>query len=88
MGKRQKDMCPFGYWRAREHEQCTKIYKNMYEKSLRDMCLFSYCRAKESNSDCTGVNFIKVWRPTKKGCVEVRSLSRLTLKKIYVGLKG
>ena len=62
MGKRQKDMCPFSYWRARE----VNSEGHVYGKRQKDMCPFSYWRAREANSECTGVvNFIKVQRQKK-----------------------
>ena len=63
MGKRQKDMCPFNYWRGREgNSECTGVV-NVFKvrrqkdicmgKSKRDMCPLSYWSV---------VNVIKVWR--------------------------
>ena len=77
MGKSQKDMCPFSYWRARErNSECTgvvnviKVRKQKdicMGKSQKDMCPFSYWRARERNSESTGVvNFMKVRRQQKK----------------------
>ena len=52
MGKRQKDMCPFNYWRAREgNSECTgvvNVFKGRRQKDIcmgksqKDMCPFSY----------------------------------------------
>ena len=63
MGKRQKDMCPFSYWRAREgNPECTGVVTVIkvrrqkdicMGKSQKDMCPFSYWSV---------VNVIKVWR--------------------------
>ena len=75
MGKRQKDMCPFSYWRAREgNPECTGVVnviivrrqKDIYKaKSQKDMCPFSYWRARKGNSECTG-KFVKVWKQKRK----------------------
>ena len=64
MGKRQKDMCPFNYWRAREgNSECTDVVNvfNVWRqkdicmgKRQKHMCSFRYWRATEENSDCTG----------------------------------
>ena len=51
MGKSQKNMCPFSYWRVRE----TNSEGHMYGKKQKDMCPFSYWRVREANSECTGV---------------------------------
>ena len=67
MGKRQKDMCPFNYWRGREgNSECTEVV-NVFKvrrqkdicmsKSKRDMCPFSYWIV---------VNVIKVQRQRQK----------------------
>ena len=63
MGKRQKDMCPFSYWRAREGISEGTDVVNVINvprqkdtclcKSPNDMCPFSYWSV---------VNVIKVWR--------------------------
>ena len=52
MGKRQKDMCPFRYWRSREdNSECTGVVNVVkvqrqkdicVGKSRKDMCPFSY----------------------------------------------
>ena len=56
MGKRQKDMCPFNYWRAREgNSECTGVV-NVFKKVIRmgkSYCPFSYW---------SFVNVIKVQR--------------------------
>ena len=73
MGKSQKDMCPFSYWRARERNSESTGVVNFIKvrrqkhicigESQKDMCPFSYWRAREANSESTDVvNFIKVWR--------------------------
>ena len=64
MGKRQKNMCPFSYWKAREgNSECTGVVNVIkvrrqkdicVGKSQKDMCPFSYWRAREENSECTG----------------------------------
>ena len=64
MGKRQKDMCPFSYWRAREGNSegtgvvnVIKVWRQKdicMGKSQKDMCPFRYCEAREENSECTG----------------------------------
>ena len=64
MGKSQKDMCPFSYWRAREgNSECTGVVSVIkvrrqkdicMTKSQKNMCPFSYWRAGEENSECTG----------------------------------
>ena len=74
MGKRQKDMCSFSYWSARERNSEFTGVVNFWRqqdicmgKSQKDMCPFSYLRAREANSESIGVvNFIKVWRQIKK----------------------
>ena len=52
MGKRQKDICPFSYWRGREgNSECTGVVNVIkvqrqkdicMDKSQKDMCPFSY----------------------------------------------
>ena len=63
MGKRQKDMCPFSYWSARErNSECTgvvNVIKVRRQKDIcmgkrrKDMCPFSYWSV---------FNVIKVWK--------------------------
>ena len=77
MGKRQKDKCPFSYWRAREGNSESTVVVNFIKvwrqkdicvgKSQKDMCPFSYWRAREANSESIGVfSFIKVRRQKQK----------------------
>ena len=84
MGKSQKDMCSFSYWRAREgNSESTGVvnFINVQRqkdicmgKSQKDMCPFSYWSAGEANSESTGVvNFIKVRRQKKMICISPSS---------------
>ena len=61
MGKMEKDMCPFSYWRAKEvNSECTgvvNVIKVWRQKDIcmgenqKDICSFSYWRVREGNSE-------------------------------------
>ena len=41
MGKRQKDMCPFSYWRARErNSECTGVINVIKVLRQKDICMY------------------------------------------------
>ena len=75
MGKSQKDMCPFRYWRAREgYSECTDVVNVIKVRRKKDICM-----GKSQNVTCVHffgeqerefqnaqVNFIKVRRQKKK----------------------
>ena len=77
MGKSQKDMCPFNYWRAREENpECTGVVnvikvrrqKNIcMGKSRKDMCPFSYWNVAMSSKSRDKRTY--VWAKAKSRCV-------------------
>ena len=76
MRKRQKDMCPFSYWRTREGNSECRGVVNVIKvqrqkdicmgKSQKDMAVFLAIGEQEREIKNAQVNFIKVRRQKKE----------------------
>ena len=76
MRKRQKDMCPFSYWRIREGNSECRGVVNVIKvqrqkdicmgKSQKDMAVFLAIGEQEREIKNAQVNFIKVRRQKKE----------------------
>ena len=74
MGKRQKNICPFSYWRARYgNSECAGVVNAIKVRRQKDICMGKIQRTcvllaieeQEREIQNAQVNFIKVWRQKK-----------------------
>ena len=72
MGKRQKDMCPFNYWREREgNSECIGVVNVFKVRRQKDICMGKNKRDMCPLSCWSVVNVIKV-RKQKDICMGKR----------------